>query len=57
MDAMPFQIAITALQCGQTVQIRPHGNSMRPKVLDGALVTLAPCRREKLRTLFDVRIM
>jgi len=48
MDASPFQIA--ALQRGETVQIRPHGNSMRPKVLDGAHVTVAPCRPENLKT-------
>lgn len=47
MDATPFQIA--ALQRGDTVQIRPHGQSMRPKVKDGARVTVAPCRTEELR--------
>lgn len=34
--------AIAALQRGETVQIRPRGHSMRGKVNDGALVTLAP---------------
>lgn len=47
MDATPWQIA--ALQRGETVQIRPHGPSMRPKVQDGARVTVAPCRAEDLR--------
>lgn len=48
MDATPYQIA--ALQRGETVQIRPHGQSMRPKVRDGARVTVAPCQTERLRT-------
>ena len=47
MDATPLHIA--ALQRGETVQIRPHGQSMRPKVKDGARVTVAPCRSEELR--------
>jgi hypothetical protein len=46
MDATPFQIA--ALQSGKTVQIRPHGQSMRPKVCDGALVTVVPCQTTNL---------
>jgi hypothetical protein len=32
-----------ALRRGETVQVRPRGNSMQGKVSDGALVTLAPC--------------
>ncbi len=47
MDATPFQIA--ALQRGETVQIRPHGHSMRPKVKDGARVTVAPVQSADLR--------
>ena len=47
MDASPLQIA--ALQSGKTVQIRPHGNSMRPRVCDGARVTIAPCQSENLK--------
>src|SRR5918911_375442 len=47
MDATPFQIA--ALQSGETVQIRPHGQSMRPKVRDGARVTVAPCQAVDLK--------
>ncbi len=46
MDATPYQIA--ALRRGETVQIRPHGQSMRPKVKDGAHVTIAPCHAENL---------
>ena len=34
--------AIGALAKGDGCQIRPHGNSMRPRVESGALVTLAP---------------
>jgi hypothetical protein len=47
MDATAWQIA--ALRRGETVQIRPHGQSMRPKVRDGARVTVAPCRPADLR--------
>ncbi len=47
MDANRFQIA--ALQRGETVQIRPHGNSMRPKVCDGDLVTVSPCTAASLK--------
>ena len=48
MDATPQHIA--ALQRGETVHIRPHGQSMRPKVKDGARVTVAPCHPENLHT-------
>jgi hypothetical protein len=47
MDANPNQIA--ALQRGDTVQICPRGNSMRPKVCDRALVTVAPCPVDNLK--------
>ena len=47
MDATPYQIA--ALQRGETVQIHPHGHSMRPQVRDGARVTVAPCRTDDLK--------
>lgn len=40
--------AIEALNRGETVEIRPRGNSMRGKVNDGDLVTLEPTPREKL---------
>jgi hypothetical protein len=35
--------AIEALQRGETAMIRPRGHSMKGKVNDGDLVTLAPC--------------
>ena len=35
--------AIEALGRGETAQVRPRGHSMKGKVPDGALVTLAPC--------------
>lgn len=41
-------VALEALQRGETVQIRPHGHSMRGKVNDGDWVTLAPCDPETL---------
>lgn len=47
MDGTPRDIE--ALRRGETVRIRPHGNSMRPRVRDGDLVTVAPCRVEDLR--------
>ena len=34
--------AIEDLREGKTTQVKPHGNSMRPKVMSGALVTLEP---------------
>ena len=34
--------AIKALNEGETCQIRPRGNSMKPKVKSGQLVTLEP---------------
>ena len=41
--------AVVALSAGQTVTIRPHGESMRPRVLSGAHVTLAPVALADLR--------
>jgi hypothetical protein len=35
--------AIETLRAGSAAQIRPRGHSMRGKVEDGQLVTLAPC--------------
>lgn len=40
--------AIEALRQGKTVQIRPRGHSMKGKVNDGDLVTVAPCPPETL---------
>ncbi len=37
-----------ALARGETVQIRPRGHSMRGKVNDGDLVTVAPCDPDAL---------
>ncbi len=39
-----------ALRRGETVTVRPRGDSMRPKVNDGDLVTLVPC------TLADLEV-
>lgn len=36
------KFAIEGLQKGETVQIRPRGHSMRGRVNDGDLVTVAP---------------
>ncbi len=33
---------IESLKEGQTVQFRPHGNSMRPRIESGQLVTVVP---------------
>ena len=41
--------AIQNLAKGQTVQIRPRGHSMKGRVDDGALVTLAPCNPAELK--------
>jgi hypothetical protein len=43
------KFAIEALGRGETTQVRPRGHSMRGKVNDGALVTLAPCDPATLR--------
>jgi SOS-response transcriptional repressor LexA len=40
--------AIEALHRGETTRIRPRGHSMKGKVNDGALVTVAPCDCETL---------
>lgn len=36
-------IALNALSRGESIQVRPRGNSMRGRIEDGALVTLVPC--------------
>lgn len=33
---------IEKLKNGETVKFRPHGNSMKPKILSGQLCTVAP---------------
>lgn len=42
--------AIEALRRGEMARVRPRGHSMKGKVEDGALVTLAPCEPAALRT-------
>src|SRR5688572_6009293 len=42
--------AIEALRRGETVAVRPRGNSMQPKVNSGDLVTLQPCDPETVKT-------
>lgn len=41
--------AVEALSKGQTAQVKPRGHSMRGKVNDGDLVTLAPCDAATLK--------
>ena len=40
--------AMTALQNGLPVQVRPRGHSMTGRICDGDLVTLTPCQAEEL---------
>lgn len=44
------QTLVTRLQAGQTVQFRPHGNSMTPRIRSGQLVTVKPVTRVMLET-------
>ncbi len=37
-----------ALRRGETVQVRPRGHSMRPKINSGELVTIEPCDPKSL---------
>ena len=37
---------IELLKQGQTVQFRPHGNSMQPRIESGQLVTVVPAFKE-----------
>ena len=41
--------AIEALQKGETVQMRPRGNSMTGRVNDGDLVTIEPCKADPVK--------
>ena len=41
-------VAVEALARGESVQVRPRGHSMRGRIDDGSLVTLAPCRADEL---------
>ena len=43
------RFAIEALRRGETVQIKPRGHSMKGKINDGDLVTVAPCEAETLK--------
>jgi len=43
------KFAIEALRRNETAQIRPRGHSMKGRVENGDLVTLAPCRAEDLK--------
>lgn len=36
-------VAVEALARGESVQVRPRGHSMRGRIEDGSLVTLATC--------------
>lgn len=40
---MNIKQAYDAVSAGQTVQLRPHGNSMSGKIESGQLITIAPC--------------
>jgi phage repressor protein C with HTH and peptisase S24 domain len=40
---------IEALHRGEIVKLRPHGNSMTPKIKSGQLCTIAPVRAEDVR--------
>lgn len=42
------KFAIEKLMKGETVQLRPRGNSMKGKVNDGDVVTVEPCRPQDL---------
>lgn len=41
---------IEALRAGETVSFRPRGNSMRPKIESGQLVTVSPVGERELQT-------
>lgn len=45
-----------ALRRGETVTIRPRGNSMRPIINDGDLVTLVPCTLADLQVGFTILV-
>lgn len=42
------KLAIDRLSKGETVRVKPRGNSMSGKINDGDLVTLEPCDTTKL---------
>lgn len=43
------RFAIEGLRRGETVKVRPRGHSMKGKVNDGDLVTIAPCDPAELK--------
>lgn len=45
------KFAIEKLKKGETVQVRPRGHSMKGKVNDGDLVTVAPCKADDIAEL------
>jgi hypothetical protein len=45
---------ITILQSGQTVQLRPHGNSMQGRIESGQLVTLDPITIDTTLVVGDI---
>lgn len=45
---------IAQLQNGKTVQFRPHGNSMRPKIESGALCTVEPITDATILVVGDI---
>ena len=46
---MRKNVLIQQLQDGYTVQWRPKGNSMTPKIKSGELVTVEPCKLEDVK--------
>jgi len=40
--------AIEELKNGNETQVKPRGHSMKPRVKDGQVVTLCPCKPEDL---------
>ena len=46
---MWYKHPLEELQKGNEVTLRPHGNSMTPKIKSGQLVTLAPAKLEDLK--------
>jgi SOS-response transcriptional repressor LexA len=45
---------ITRLQDGETVSLRPHGNSMTPLIYSGQLVTLEPIDDLSVLSIGDI---
>lgn len=45
---MNYSKHVSDLRAGKQVQFRPKGNSMKPKIESGQLVTLIPCKIEEV---------